>query len=71
MINLIILNNNKLLKNYLPKISFVIKFTKCAMHRIFKMCGYFSEICFRALAMTAALSETMAENFFDPIADKT
>lgn len=51
--------------------SFVIKFTKCTTQRMFKMCGYFSDICFRALEMADALSVTIAANLFDPTADNT
>jgi hypothetical protein len=32
---------------------------------------YFSEMCFRALEIADALSETTAANFFGPIAVKT
>ena len=41
------------------------------MQRMFKINGYFSVICFQALAMADALSEITEANFFGPIADKT
>jgi len=38
------------------------------MQRIFTICGYFSEIHLRAFTIAEALSVTIAEIFFGPIA---
>ena len=51
--------------------SLVIKFTQWVIQRIFKIYGYFSEICFRAFEIADALSVTIAANFLVPTAVNT
>jgi len=43
--------------------------TKYTIQWIFRICEYFSEICFWIFVIADALFKTTAEKFFDPTAD--